>query len=147
MKRLLFVVTILALFAAPLFAQTAPPTVTVGQGFKIAADHDGVNTAGYRLYVDSAKVGVDIPLTALAAGTVTVDVPAIATRGAHALQLAAYNADAETKSDPVAFQAVLASPSKPKNIRLIVILAMAADGSVSFRVVDAAEVDPESGGE
>ena len=109
MKQLLIV---LLFVAAPVAAQTSVPANAV---LTLAADHDGANTDGYRVYVDGVKVS-DVPKTALVAGVLTATVPA-QKPGPHTVQLAAYNAVAEVKSDPVTFTA-LQTPLKPSNLKL-----------------------------
>jgi hypothetical protein len=138
------VVSILALcllLVAPILAQNA--TLTTGQTFTLSADHDGVNTTAYRVYVDDAQVGPDIPVSALANGTVTTSpLPALA-EGTHAVRLAAVGPGGETKSDPLSIVVTLPPPSKPTNLRITAVVSIGADGRVQLRIEQlAALADP-----
>lgn len=147
MKRLLFLlVACLVLgWAAPALAQT--PSVEVGKAFKVAFDHPGGPlVTGFRLYLCpgtvtdcTTKVGADIPASLLQAGTVTVDVTAVAARGPYTIQASAFNVDVELKSPTLATSAKLGSPAPPGQPRLVIIGTIAADGTRGFdwRIVDA----------
>jgi hypothetical protein len=138
MRRLVYLLVGLCLCASPLFAQTpcpSPCTLTVGQTYAVTASHDGLNVTGYRVYLDGAKLGADLPITALQSGTVTVAALTAPARGAHSLQLAAFNEDAETKSDPYAFTVKKAAPAKPGPVQLLLSITVAEDGTVTFKMV------------
>lgn len=145
MKRLLTCsLSILALslsISRPATAQVVCPnpcTIDVGKSFSFAADHDGVNTTGYRVYLDGVKTGPDLLVSALQAGAITVTLTAPA-RGSHALQLAAFNLDQETKSAPLTLVTRSPAPTAPTNLRITIVAQIARDGSVSFKIVDVTE--------
>lgn len=143
MKRTLFTIVIL-LCASAAFAQT--PQVEVGKPFKALFDSTPSSLiSGYRLYLCPGtvadcptKLGADIPTSALQAGTVSVDVAALATRGPYTLQASAFNADKESKSAPLSFQAVLQSPPAPSQPRLVIVASVGADGHTiwDYRIID-----------
>src|SRR3954469_18613001 len=99
MRRLFLLLLILGL-ASPALAQS-PSTVEVGKAYKVAFDWSqgtGAAATGFRLYVCpgsptdcGTKVGADIPLSVLAAGSVTVDATALTSRGAYVVQVGAFN--------------------------------------------------------
>ena len=95
----------LLLIASLAHAQTVP-VVPAGFALKYDATHDGIATDGYRLYVDGAKVGADLPKSILGNGTLTVDVPA-QPDGAHTIALGAFNValGLEAKMAPQPFSA------------------------------------------
>lgn len=125
---------LLVLCAAPVFAQA--PQVIANQPFRIAADHDGVDTDGYRLYVDGAQVGSDIPVSARVNGTLVVDVPGLA-RGSHTLALGAFNEGGEGRSQPFTFEAVRRAPTAPTGLRLAITVALQRDGTYTVLVAEA----------
>lgn len=138
MRRVLALfVTLTALLlcgALPALAQA--PSVEVGKAFKVAFDATpNPLTAGYRLYVCPAvvtdcttKVGADIPASLLQAGSITVDVAAVAARGPYTLQASAFNADKEVKSLVTPFTAKLGDPPPPGQPRLVIIGSIADNG-------------------
>lgn len=119
------------------YTQTVP-TVTVGQAFQVLADHDGANTAGFRLYLDGVKVGTDLPVS-INAGVFSANVPAQTVRGDHTLVLGAFNADGEARSDPLVFKVVLPSPVKPGNLRLVIVATTTADGKITLELQEILE--------
>lgn len=119
-------------------AQTVCPNpcaLSVGQSYSVTADHDGANTTGYRLYVDSVKQGGDLLLTALQSGSVTVSALVASSRGTHTFQFSAFNEDAESKGDPLSFTIKKPPPNKPTNHRIILAVSVAANGEISVKVV------------
>ena len=112
----------------------APCTLTVGQTFTLTATHDGKDTTGYRVYLDGTNVGSDVSLTALSSGAVTVASLVAPARGAHNLQLGAFNLDNETKSDPLPFTTKSPAPSKPGGTQILIAVTVAEDGSLQFKV-------------
>lgn len=136
MPRWVSVLALLCLSALPVSAQTtcaANCVLTVGQAFTLVGDANPTNTTGFRLYMDGVKQGVDLPLTALQAGSVTVAAIVAPTRGTHALILSAFNQDFESKSDPFTFTTVLPPPTKPGNLRLLFTVILAEDGTIQFK--------------
>jgi hypothetical protein len=107
--------------------------LTVGQSFTLVADADPVNTTGYRIYMDGVKQGVDLPLSALQAGSITVAAIVAPARGSHTLIVSAFNPDVESKSDPFTFTTIMAPPKKPGNLRLLFTVILAEDGTIQFK--------------
>lgn len=113
------------LLARPVAAQTVCPnpcTLVQGTTFGVMADHDGINTTGYRLIVDGAQSGADMPMSALAGGVVTVANLTVPARGTHTIQIAAFNPDWSIASDPLSFASKMKAPGKPSNSRLFTAL-------------------------
>lgn len=146
MKALIFgILAVLLALAVPVSAQT-PCSVncvlTAGQSYTAVYDHDGLNTTGYRFYIDGTKVGTDIPMSALQSGSVTVPALVAPTRGTHTVQMGAFNQDFETKSDPTTFTTVLSAPKKPGNLRLLFTVTLAEDGSIQWKFLGIDTADP-----
>lgn len=152
MRFLLAVVVLILMLFAPTYAQTptaptacpdapAPCEVKTGGSYSLSFTHDGQNATGYRLYLrqassaTDAKVGNDILLSALQNGAVVVPLTAPATSGEYLITASAFNSVAETKSQPYSFK-VLAAPNAPGNLRIYLVVSLAADGTAQFRIVD-----------
>jgi len=121
-KLALVVITLLcgSIFglSGSVWAQTPVPSPTPATT-RIAFDHDGVNTDGYKIKIDTAE---PVALVAECAGTgeartCTAPFPAL-TPGQHSLVIIAFNAAAEAASDPF-LVTVFVQPAKPLNIRII----------------------------
>jgi hypothetical protein len=137
------------LYALPLSAQTVCPnpcSLTIGQSFSVQADvTPGPNLDGFRVYLDNVKQGADLPVTALQNGVVTIPSLTAPARGTHTIQIASFNADGESRSDPLTFSVRLPAPAKPGNLRILIAVVVAEDGSFTFKVVGIEEVDPAGG--
>jgi hypothetical protein len=117
MKRLLFAVALAFLVAPSVSAQTPVPSPTPATT-RLAFDHDGVNTDGYRLKVDEAVAVAITPTCAVVASVRTCEIPFPAlTPGAHSLVLIAWNIAGEAASAPFAVTVVVI-PAVPANIRI-----------------------------
>ena len=121
-KLALVVITLLcgSIFglSGSVWAQTPVPSPTPATT-RIAFDHDGVNTDGYRIKIDTAE---QVALVAECAGTgeartCTAPFPAL-TPGQHTLYIIAWNVAGEASSDPFMVSVVVV-PVKPGNIRII----------------------------
>lgn len=101
-------------------AQLASNEVYVNTPFKIAANHDGVNTTDYRLYRNTVLVN-SVAVTALVAGVVTIDSPGLSA-GTYAFQVEAKGDGGAAKSTvySVVVKALPAAPVAPSGLRLIV---------------------------
>jgi hypothetical protein len=131
---------ILALvLAGPVSAQTPPqPVVPANTPITLEFTHDGLNTTGYRRFVDGLPVGSDLPLSALTAGKVTASIPGVP-RGPHTVQVSAFNLDAEAKSAALPFTAVDPTPATPTNLTIKLVVQIAADGSVTLKLAEVAQ--------
>lgn len=87
--------------------------------FTVLADHNGVDTTGYR-YKRNDVVVEDKPVSALSGGSISflesVGLPA----GTYTLKISAYNATAEVESDVLVLVVTVAAPAQPTNIRIVV---------------------------
>jgi hypothetical protein len=116
-----------------------PCVVGTGTPYSVAADHDGVNTEGFNLYLDTVKVGT-VPVSALLTGVVTFKGLLGPAKGAHSLVMGAYNTDIdgtvnEAQSTALAFSSKKVPPGKPSNVRILVSLNPKT-GVISLRVVN-----------
>jgi hypothetical protein len=137
MRTILVILMGLLALAGPASAQT-PDTVPAHQSFSVEFTHDGLNTTGYRVFVDGVKVGSDLPLSALTAGKVTASVAGVP-RGAHTVQVSAFNLDAEAKSAALPFTAVDPTPATPTNLTIKLVVQIAGDGSVTLKLAEVAQ--------
>jgi hypothetical protein len=138
MKKYLLAIVLVLLTVTSARAQTPCPNpcvMTVGQVYTLQADHDGVDTTGYRVYLDGLKTGADLSMNALTSGVVTVSSLIAPARGAHTIQLAAFNEDNEAKSDPLSFTTKRKAPGKPGGTR-IVITAQLVNGEIKVQMVE-----------
>lgn len=119
LRTFFFTIGLLAIASLAQAQTPAPPAVTVGQVYQVQASHDGINAAGYRLYVDTVQVA-DVPAAQLVAGKITLTAPPITTRGSHTVTVSAYNLDKETQSDPLVFSGFLPAPGKPGGVTIII---------------------------
>jgi len=129
---------LLAAMPGPAFTQTVCSQncpVEVNKGFSVLFDApgDGGTPVGYRLYLDGAKVGADIPATP---GTVTVAGVLVSTVGTHQLQVSAFNATGEgQKTAALTLIANAPVPGIPSNLRIQLQVTIAQDGTFQIRVV------------
>lgn len=135
MRRVLFLVAVLCLLASGASAQTpcttpvpqtTPPTYIceVGSPRTARFDPPAGFLAGdqYRLYLDNAQVGPNVPAVA---GTAAVNIQFASTPvGSHTVQVSTYRSTAapgsqETKSTPVTLQSVNVPPGSPGNLQIV----------------------------
>lgn len=134
LSRLYLLVCVLFV-ALPAWAQQpVPPSVTVGQSFRLNWNHPGANAIGFRVYLDNQLL-TEVPVSSLSAGGTGFSVPATAvtTRGAHVLAVSAYNADQESGRATLDFTAKLPPPADPTNLNITLAVALNSDGTVSLR--------------
>lgn len=119
MKKLGILFVLLFLFA---FANTASAQVTdsvkQNASFKVAADHDGLDTDSYRIYVNGAVFNT-LPETALVAGVITFSFPAGLVKGTYVIYIEAIGPGGVTASDTLTLTVTPGPPKKPLNIRVI----------------------------
>ncbi len=127
MRKFGWLLGLLVLSATPAYSQAT--SVEVNQPVRVAFDHTGQHTSGFRIYQDATRVA-EIPLSELQAGSVTTTVPAFTTRGPHVIGVSAYNADAESARATLDVTAVLPTPTVPTNLRIVIQLALNPDGSI-----------------
>jgi hypothetical protein len=129
-----------------LIAQSVP-SVPTNTAFRVIANHDGVATTGYRVYLDTVKHGADIPVSARQAnGEVTFNIAGIPAAGPHRVEVTAFNDAGESAKLPLAFQ--VGPPSVPSGIRIVITTSAEAvvepqpDGTFKLRIegVNAAAV-------
>lgn len=119
------------------------PSVPAGAPFKVAFDHDGLNTTHYRVLLGGKQVA-EVPASARVGGVVTIDMAALPA-GAYSIVAVARNAPtvpftdpAEASSPAYAFEVhALAPKPTPPSWRATVLIF--ADGSM--RIEDIARVD------
>jgi hypothetical protein len=117
--RLSILLAACVLIAGMASAQTPVPSPTPAST-RLAFDHDGVNTDGYKLAIDGGVSTVVVAACAVVASVRTCDVPFPAlTPGAHSLVVLAFNAAGEAASDPFAV-VMFVQPAKAVNLRIVV---------------------------
>ena len=127
---------VLLVLPTPLAAQTPCTTnctVRVGQSFSLAFDAStSTDVTGYRVYLDTVKVGADIPATP---GTTTVPSLSVSVAGSHTIEVSAFNAGGESPRVGLTFTALPTVPTPPANLRIVVAMTVAQDGSVTLTVL------------
>ena len=119
MRVAVWTLALLALCAVPALAQTPVPSPTPPTT-KLAFDHDGLNTDGYRLKVDALAPVAITPTCAVVASVRSCELPFPAlTPGAHTLTIIAWNIAGEAVSAPFPVT-VIVVPTAPANIRIII---------------------------
>lgn len=88
--------------------------------FTVSADHDGIDTVGYRLYVNGSSVQ-EKPASALSGGVISFADSDGLEKGTYTLHVAAYNDDGESKSLPFTLVITGTAPSAPVNLRIAVL--------------------------
>ena len=129
MKKFLITLA-LVLLPTLSYAQTvcpSPCSVTQGEAFTFAVDHDGLNVTSYNLYVNSALVGS--LTTAPVAGTVSFIFPGSSTvgttPGTYTLEATAVGPNGESPKSPSVQVLIVAAtptptlPVAPSNPRII----------------------------
>lgn len=127
--------------AAPVNAQTPCSqncTLKPGQTFSIAFDPPVEGppsgpSSGYRLYIDNVKIGPDISPTA---GTTTIPDQVLTTIGPHHIQVEAFNASGVGPKTPALTVTITQPPpGMPQNLRILVAVTVAENGSIGIKVV------------
>jgi len=116
-------------------------TVEVGKGFTAQWDPPtnaaAVPVDGYKVYLDGVQQGANIVAVP---GTNQLTNITVSARGAHTLEVSAYNADREGPKAQVQLNAVLAAPGVPSNFRIVITAAIAANGQVEWRIASIEQV-------
>jgi hypothetical protein len=96
------------------------PEVSRNSSFSIVAQHDGVDTLGYRFRVGDTVVG-DMPVSMRAAdGTISCACASGAfPRGGYTASVVAYNADGESTPATASFVVLGAPPAPPTSVTFI----------------------------
>lgn len=118
MRRLIFVIAIAVVgYAAPAAAQ-ATDTIKQNTLFRVAADHDGVDTDSFRLYQNGVVVTTK-PVTALAANAIVFDYLTGLPKGTYVFFIEAVGPGGVTGSDTLTLTVTPGAPKKPANIRIV----------------------------
>jgi hypothetical protein len=88
--------------------------------FTVQADHAGVDTVGYRLYVDGA-MAQEKPVAALVSGVISFADADGLPKGSYSLEVSAFNDDGETKSEALTLVVTGTAPGAPVNLRIAAI--------------------------
>ena len=88
--------------------------------FTVSADHSGVDTEFYRLYVDGNQEQ-EKPASALKDGVISFADADGLPKGSYSIEVAAVNADGETKSEPLTLVVQGVPPAAPVNLRIAVL--------------------------
>lgn len=104
--------------ASSAHAQNVTDSVKQNTAFKVAADHDGLDTDSYKIYVNGAVFNT-LPVTALVSGVITFDFPAGLVKGTYTIYIEAIGPGGVTASDTLTLTVTPGNPHKPLNIRVI----------------------------
>jgi hypothetical protein len=97
---------------------TSPCAVQKAKAFHALADHDGIDTTGYRLYVNGA-VEQTVPLSALVNGVVTFSVAAGLPVGTHVIYIEAFGEGGAEASTTLTLVVSPGKPKAPVNLRVL----------------------------
>src|SRR5688500_7822636 len=95
---------------AQVVCNTSPCVVQMNKPFTAMADHDGVDTTGYRLYVNGQMMQ-DQPVTILANGVLTFQPVTLTVHGSFTIFVEAYGPGGATSGTALG---LLVQPGKPK---------------------------------
>jgi hypothetical protein len=161
MRRLLVLLTLaFSLGVGPVFAQTkapkpkppqsraaveGPAKIESGKAYQLAADIDPANVTAVRFYIDGVQVGADVPISALVNGSISSPSELTSTLkpGVHIFEVAAVNPDHVVKGAPLSVEVGFTAPNAPTNLRLVLVVQVAADGTVTVKVVEATKLPDE----
>jgi hypothetical protein len=140
MRVVIAVVALVLIMLGPTHAQAPPATTAVplNASFKVVFTHTGVGTTGYRLFIDGAQVGSDVPVSALTNGEVTFQVAGVSTTGTHRAEALAFGEGGESPHSGVDFYA--GPPPAPGPLRIQIVTTAEAvitpqpDGSLRIHV-------------
>ena len=131
MKFLLTTVALLIALMMPTLAQAQTQDVTNPGATKLAWDHvadwDAVGVTGFKLYVDTVTIGLDLTATRVGDHYET-PFPAI-TPGAHQLAVTVFNDAGESPRSNVLFVRLVVVPSGPTGLRIIAMATQDAEGN------------------
>jgi hypothetical protein len=100
-------------------AQDTTDTIKQFTKFSVAADHDGANTDGYRLYLNGAVWQV-LPVSALVGGTITFSQFGNGiVKGVYVFYVEAYNAEGVAVSYTLTLTVTTGNPTAPGKPRII----------------------------
>lgn len=117
-RHLLHLLAGLLLGYAPAWAQTSTQAVPLNTPFTVVISHDGAGgPTAFRLYLDGAKVGNDIPAAQLQNGEVRVAHAGLSVPGAHTFEATALNDAGES---PRTAGAVWAGPPPKPGLRFTI---------------------------
>ena len=88
-----------------------------GTPFTVSADHDGLDTLAYRLYVDGVQVQ-EKPASALSAGVIAFADADGLPKGSYGIEVSAVNDDGEAKSELFTLIITGRAPNAPVNLRI-----------------------------
>ena len=122
MKRILIAVALLLSFHSIASAQavvcnTSPCVVQLNKPFTAMADHDGVDTSIYRLYVNGQKVQ-EQPVTILANGVITFPPMSLTAKGDFIIYVEAVGDGGATSGSTLTLTVQPGKPKAPVNTRV-----------------------------
>ncbi len=86
--------------------------------FKVAADHDGLDTDGYRVYLNGG-LWQTVPVASLVAGVVTFDFPTGLIKGTYVIYVEAFSTAGAASSTTVTLTVTSGNPTPPRNPRIV----------------------------
>lgn len=98
--------------------QSAPETVVANTPFQAAADHDGVETTSYRLYVNGA-IKVEVPASARVGTIVTFNVAGGLPKGDYVLYAEAVGPGGRTAGNSMNLTVTPGPPAPPTGLRIV----------------------------
>jgi hypothetical protein len=116
MRKFLLALVFVAV-ASPLYAQSVD-TIKQSTPFKVAADHDGADTDGFKMYLNGA-VWQAKAVTDLVAGIIQFDLPVGLMKGVYVIYIEAYSTTGAGASTTVTLTVTTGNPAPPRNLRVV----------------------------
>ncbi|SRR6266540_2441319 len=114
----LFIASLFALVAVPVFAQTSD-SIKQNTAFTVAADHDGIDTTEYHLYQNGALVQTKA-VSNLVLGTIAFDrYLAGLPKGTYVFYVEAFGPGGAASSVTLTLTVTPGNPKPPTNLRII----------------------------
>lgn len=99
-------------------AVQAADTLKQGQPFDLAWDHNGLDTDGYQVFINTA-LSATVGVAALVNGTAKQAYPSGLTKGTYTFVVKAYGPGGEGVSAPLTASVTAGNPSAPGQVRII----------------------------
>ena len=98
--------------------QATADTVKAKQPFDFLFDHDGIDTDGYTLYINTAQF-TTVPVSQLTNGTITIAFPNGMPKGTYNFVAEAFGPGGVGTGSPLTLDVTAGNPSAPRNPRII----------------------------
>lgn len=98
--------------------QAASDTIKANQPFALAWNHDGLDTDGYNVYINTA-LSASVPVSRLVNGTASTGYSTGLPKGTYTFEVEAFGPGGTGKSAPFVLSSTAGNPSAPGQIKII----------------------------